>query len=717
MSINSHAWDCPHGKEFVRAIILSFMAISTMGVSEVHAQKQLSAVVVTASRFEENSNEVPATVKVITREQIVQSSAQNVVEVLSQLGGLLTSGFNLGQLGLGASVDLGGYGATANSNTLVLIDGQKLNPIDSSTVAWESLSMNQIDRIEILQGGASVQYGNGAVGGVINIITNSSREEATKLKSRLGSFSTLFNSAFVSRNDGDILIQSALNTANTQGWRQNAAANSYAFNMKGVKFLTPSDRVSAEVFLSHANAQSPGGVVGRVGQSNAQLAKFNNVGATNTGDNAGIKLAASYSFNALWRFEGESVYRTRSSQGYAPYYESADSVANGYPGGPTQTNIQSSEYSLTPRLKADWDQWGSSVVGYDFSHAQELSGNVYGALAQQAILANQYATDPGNPYYNNLLADKQSAALVSHSVYLIHRLPLNAKLELSGGFRRQLQSTSAYDSNISSAGALIQNSSFSANAFDVALNYRYLPKQRVYVKWNQSFRFANIDEFWGFDPNSYARIFSGALKPQIAQTLEGGGQWQFTQTFLTASLFQSTTHKEIKYNPTTFYNTNDANAIARTGVMLDATYKINEQWSVAGGGKYQQSDYVSGPQAHQSVALVPQWLLNARSQYTIDRRWWVGGDIHYVGSQYPDSNPTVTSTLNQTAGYFVANGLINFHSGPWETRLTIKNMTNTRYASTSGYGFVSQPGGTGLNSYYYYPGEKRAFYLSLQYTL
>ena len=151
--------------------------------------------------------------------------------------------------------------------------------------------------------------------------------------------------------------------------------------------------------------------------------------------------------------------------------------------------------------------------------------------------------------------------------------------------------------------------------------------------------------------------------------------------------------------------------------MLDATYKINEQWSVAGGGKYQQSDYVSGPQAHQSVALVPQWLLNARSQYTIDRRWWVGGDIHYVGSQYPDSNPTVTSTLNQTAGYFVANGLINFHSGPWETRLTIKNMTNTRYASTSGYGFVSQPGGTGLNSYYYYPGEKRAFYLSLQYTL
>jgi len=136
------------------------------------AQSNPSTLIVTGTRFEENLNQVPANVKVITRDEIANSTSNNIPDVLSQIGGLNVRSLNPGQLNLDATVDMGGYGATANSTTLILIDGQRINPIDSLPVSWGSIPLDSIERIEILQGGASVQYGNGAVGGVINIITN-----------------------------------------------------------------------------------------------------------------------------------------------------------------------------------------------------------------------------------------------------------------------------------------------------------------------------------------------------------------------------------------------------------------------------------------------------------------------------------------------------------------------------------------------------------------
>ncbi|MFM7049020.1 MAG: TonB-dependent receptor plug domain-containing protein, partial [Polynucleobacter sp.] len=83
------------------------------------ANNPMDPVIVSGSRFEESLNEVPANVKIITRDEIENSTSTNIPEVLSQIGGLNVRGTNLGELGLGATVDMGGYGATANSTTLV----------------------------------------------------------------------------------------------------------------------------------------------------------------------------------------------------------------------------------------------------------------------------------------------------------------------------------------------------------------------------------------------------------------------------------------------------------------------------------------------------------------------------------------------------------------------------------------------------------------------
>ncbi len=87
-------------KRFNRSLRkLSIFLCSTSIISSptVFAQNTQSTVIVSGSRFEENLNEVPADVKVITRDQIENSTSNNIPEVLSQIGGLsvrTTSGGN-----------------------------------------------------------------------------------------------------------------------------------------------------------------------------------------------------------------------------------------------------------------------------------------------------------------------------------------------------------------------------------------------------------------------------------------------------------------------------------------------------------------------------------------------------------------------------------------------------------------------------------------------
>ena len=71
------------------------------------------------------------------------------------------------------TIDIRGMGAQAKSNVLILINGQRLNNIDMSEIDLPSIPKDSIDKIEIIKGNAaSVLYGDGAIGGAINIITN-----------------------------------------------------------------------------------------------------------------------------------------------------------------------------------------------------------------------------------------------------------------------------------------------------------------------------------------------------------------------------------------------------------------------------------------------------------------------------------------------------------------------------------------------------------------
>ncbi|MBL8012640.1 MAG: TonB-dependent receptor, partial [Candidatus Omnitrophica bacterium] len=169
-------------------LLLLFVFIAV----NVYAKEQgvtLKEVVVTPNRYDINDAQAPSYITVIDNEEIQESNARTVSELLRGVPGVLVTDNGTAK---SAIVDIRGSGGTAPSNVLVLVNSRKVNPVDISGPDWLQIPKDSVERIEIVRGSGTVLYGDNAVGGVVNIITKKGEGEkpSVKIGGKYGSYSS-----------------------------------------------------------------------------------------------------------------------------------------------------------------------------------------------------------------------------------------------------------------------------------------------------------------------------------------------------------------------------------------------------------------------------------------------------------------------------------------------------------------------------------------------
>jgi outer membrane receptor for ferrienterochelin and colicins len=153
------------------ALAVTISVTTTM----VHAQESesLDSIVVSASGFEQALVDAPASISVISRQELQRQRVTSVAEALRDVEGVDVGG-QVGKTG-GRTISLRGM---PSDYTLVLIDGRRQNAAGSVTPNGFGATatsffppVSSIERIEVIRGPMSTLYGSDAMGGVINIIT------------------------------------------------------------------------------------------------------------------------------------------------------------------------------------------------------------------------------------------------------------------------------------------------------------------------------------------------------------------------------------------------------------------------------------------------------------------------------------------------------------------------------------------------------------------
>ncbi len=149
-------------------------AVASVACTNAVAQEtpQLNDIVVTASGFEQQISSAPASISVISREELERGYYQNVTDALRDVPGVVVTGGGRGDNGNDISIR-----GMPSQYTLILVDGRPINSRESRPNGDAGFEqdwlppLQAIERIEVVRGPMSTLYGSDAIGGVINVIT------------------------------------------------------------------------------------------------------------------------------------------------------------------------------------------------------------------------------------------------------------------------------------------------------------------------------------------------------------------------------------------------------------------------------------------------------------------------------------------------------------------------------------------------------------------
>jgi iron complex outermembrane receptor protein len=621
-------------------------------------------VIVTATRFEDRYLDKPVNVSIIAAEDIKNSTARTVPELLRQLPGIRARDSSGSP---NVQVDMRGFGISGDQNTLVLLDGVRISENEQTTVNWVGIPLNAIERIEILRGSGAVLYGGGATGGTINIITKTPVPgqrsasiyggAATYGTSEAGVGANLagesvglrFNASYLDsdnyRDNNELRQKNALADLR---WAGNRASVSLKAGADEQKLRLPGALSEAQIAANPRQAATPQDFSNRTGG-------FLNVGgawAAGAGD-----LAA------------DLGYREKN-------------IHASIIGSPIDSDT--SVWSFSPRLKLPHQLGGwrhHLVVGVDWDDWSFLNKtSVFG--------------QPREP----------DAFQRNQAVYLQNSTAIGDAWNLSLGGRLHRVEYGVTDlANPSQSDERTRN----LTAYEIGVRYRASAVLSPYAKIGTSFRVPNVNDVY----NLFTGVVS-LLEPQTSHEQEIGVDIRYGPGTFRLALYHMTIDNELYFDPVAFTNRN-LPPTRRQGVEAEGKWRFARSFDLFVNYTYAVSEFRSGdfggvPIAGNEVPLVPRHAANAGAGWAFAPR--ARGDIvaSYVGEQVFDGDETNTFGRKMPA-YTVVDFKLTYESAGWLLGAGVKNLFNEKYFNYAVFDSFTP-------TFFAYPQPERSVFVTAQYS-
>jgi iron complex outermembrane receptor protein len=630
----------------------------------------LEEITVTAKRFVQPAVVQPAQVRVIERKEIEAAGPLSLPELLERSAGLHVRSL-YGASTSAIELDARGYGETGNSHVLVLLDGRRLNAPDSGAVDfWSAIPLSRTERIEVQYGSGNVLYGDNAVGAVVNIVTGG-RADATRLALLAGSFGTVQASGSVGVDTPDLKARLDVALDRADGYREHSASQggSLGGRIAGApgKFETYVDFGAGRL-----KADLPGYL---------------------TEDQARADPQDSIAGNGQGRSERDT-WHLRPGIVLKPAPGITVSAELGYESSRLDSTLR---YDMgggllaTSRVENDYDTW-SLTPRVNIAHT------LFGLAADSVLGIDLYRTDFASTrdYFgvSRLDLDQDSRALYAQT-----SLKLRPATTLTVGARRQWVDQAATRTD----SADLDNDQ-ARTAWDLGLSHRIEGGPRLFARHGAVFRFAKSDELTTFTG------LGVPLRPEHGTSSELGADWSSARARLQATLYRQALKDEIAYdaNPDGDWNTWDGRnenlqRTRHTGLTVEGRYRLADGVNLDGGYALTEAEFSAGADAGKTLPLVPRHTARLGLSWDLDAAWTLNGALNWSSSRYFGSDTDNSSP--RLAGYTTLDLSATWRRGPWRARVTGRNLTDERYATTGFEYLLSQ-----------YPADGRALYVSLAYT-
>jgi iron complex outermembrane receptor protein len=629
-----------------------------------------AAVVVTATRFNDVDPGVAANISVITRQDIRNTPATNLPDVLSTRAGVDVRQLG-GAMGRDATVDIRGFGATATSNTLILVDGLRLNPVDLGAIIWSSIPLESVERIEIIRGSGTVLYGDGATGGVINIITDKSGRPRAAVTATLGSHGYKGADVQLANGNEKAYYNLFASYADANGYRDNGQQDQQAANGR-VGWLLDRGEVFADFAVYKESAGQPGAIFSAAYRNDPTSTR----NPLNKEDRNGYRVRPGVSYRIDDRLTLEAELAQDHQELDAKYFSAF---------GASASDRTRDTTSFTPRLRWRHDLGAlpsETVIGFDYYDAEVTADNTG--------FADQHASQESSAFYlQNITKFTQSLSLT-----------LGSRTQRMKQTARQDAFTTIFGTTPSESGRATRTKT----AYDLGLAYAK-DDWRVYGKTGTSFRFANIDELFGFDPLTGFPVFAGNLKPQHGTTNEIGGSIAVGPATIRASVFQLDLDDEIGLDAL-FANTNFPKT-RRKGGELEADWKIAESLQARLSYAYTDAYFREGAYSGNEMPLVPRNLASAQLTWNAGSAGSYSAAARYVGERrYLNDFANAQGMLSS---YTTVDLQAVWNLKPWKITAKLINALDKKYSPNGGYAFNFA---TLKNDTFFYPTDPRSFFVS-----